>query len=187
MFQKRTLCLKNIVLLVQNSLVYANLNYCNSLWSFYFKSFPNPVIIMQKEIIRATTGVCATSKTGLILEEWSLLKKVGVNIYMTYIFVYKFLAGIIYRKLFKTYGSSYDTRRNRQCLLNMSQIRNHQSEQCIKYYLVMVWIYIRETPFNVFKRKLKFYLINLNQLLRNFDFSSLCCFKISHLILALLK
>ena len=148
--------------LIYNSLIYPNLLYCNCIWGASHRININPLIVLQKKIVRIMTFNQRNSHTRALMKSLSILDIDDI---------YRFSSGCtVYRHLnsgketFVPYVCPYNTRRSEAPTLTLPVITTTHSRQSLRWRGVQIWNELPadlrlETSYNSFKRKFKYILL----------------------------
>ena len=155
------------LILIYKSLIHPVILYCSSLWGFAAKCHLNRVFVLQKKIIRILGNFSYRQHSAPFFSENRLLTVRSCSIYMTLVFVFKFVYFQERQNWFRFYCNiSYRTRSSHTRNLEIPFFRTNHSRQSILYIGPKNWnslpTEIRSIEdFNNFKRNVKLFLLEL--------------------------
>lgn len=163
---RRNLLRKHMVTLY-NSLIYPYLSYCNTIWSSATNEVLNPLILMQKQVIRCICFLKKIHRTSSYFGPLNIMKLDEIRTFSEALFMYKFhnksLPSLFCN--YFTYNWSvnpYETRYSH--LLRVPRYNTLLSKNFIKYRGANTWNYVMlNIKINVkpstFKKLLKAHLM----------------------------
>ena len=156
LFKLKDFVPKNILVQLYYSLAYPYMQYCNLIFANTFNTHLDPLIKIQKKLIRLIANAPFLAHTNDLFLNNNILKFTDVNIYCTGIFMYK------NPNLFATNQHNYNTRHGNE-LRSIFQ-RTSTTQHNINYAGPRIWnaipAGIRETTnLESFKRSLKAHLL----------------------------
>ena len=151
---------KNIPLAVRinlyYSLFYPYLIYCNLVWGGAAKTNLNPIVLLQKKIVRIICGAEYLAHTNILFYQTKILKFQDVH---------KFLLCLYFHKnsyLFSTHSHNYATRNRDQFVPSFERL--NVTQRSLYFAAPNAWNglppSLKSIPkFSLFKSKLKEYLV----------------------------
>ena len=147
-----------------NSFIYPYYIYCNHVWGSACMTTLNPLVLLQKRIIRIITGSKRLSHTDPLFRELGLLKLQDVNKFMIGKFMFRWyhneLPNIFYDKFeYVRNVHGYGTRQKDH--LYISKVKTERGKNKITYRGPVIWNQILRAAINpltseaVFSKTLK--------------------------------
>ena len=151
------------LIFVYNSIIYPNLYYCCSVWGSCPKSILDPLIKIQKKIVRVMSFKPMYHPTHELFKRLNILTVPKINTYSSLSYTFKLLQSG--HEWFQPYNSHINTRGSARSTLVLPPIMTNNSRQSVRWVGATLWNSLPECikeqeTYNSFKYKLKRYLIN---------------------------
>jgi hypothetical protein len=163
LFRIRRLLSKDTLICIYNSLIFSIILYCIPIWGNSYKNVTSKVQNAQKRIIRT---ICFSSKydtTGPLFKSNNLLNLSSINIYFCSIFMFKVQNSML--SINNKFGVCDSRTRQSEISFKIPIVKTTLAQNQLFFSGVKIWnslpAEVREIKsINVFKKKLKEYLLN---------------------------
>jgi hypothetical protein len=163
---RRNLLRKHMITLY-NSLIYPYLSYCNTIWASATKNALNPLILIQKQVIRCICFLKKNQRTSSYFKPLNIMKLNELRTFSEAAFMYK-LHNNLLPSMFQNYFvynrtvNPYVTRQ--RDLIRVPRYTSMLSKNFIKYKGAKTWNYVMtniniNVKFSTFKKLLKTHLM----------------------------
>lgn len=125
--------------LIYHTLIYPNLMYCLTVWGNCTNVVKNPVIILQKKLVRAMCGSAYLEHTAPLFEQLKFLTFPNLITYSCGLYVYRSINNLYATNNFQTYHNMYNTRLTAQNVLVTNFSNTNHSKQSIMCSGPAVW------------------------------------------------
>lgn len=152
------------LLTIYNSLVYPNLMYCNSVWGATSTTKLEPLLILQKKLVRVISFKPKFYPSAPLFNNLNILTIKQINNYNCCTYVFKQLQ--TGSDWFVPYRQPANTGLSARNTLTVPAIMTTHSRQSVRWTGTHIWNSLPpelrdENSFNSFKFKLKKYILNL--------------------------
>ena len=147
---------------IYNSIIYPNLHYCCSVWGGCTAYNMNPLLILQKRLVRIMCHKTRLTHTAPLFKSLSVLTVAKIHSYMCLLFVFKMLQND--SDWFVIHSNSFNTRLSNQSFLTLPPIYSTHSRRSIRWVGPKLWNSLPNnlrsiTNYNSFKFHVKRYLL----------------------------
>jgi hypothetical protein len=125
------------------TLFYPYLTYCNIVWGNTYKSYLQPVVLLQKKIIRVIAGNrIYLEHTDPLFEKTKIMKFHDLHRYIVAQFMFNFhyqQTPVIFNEMF-THNVAIHNYNTRQCHgLHMPKVKSNIAKRCLCYEGPAIW------------------------------------------------